>query len=796
MNHEADPNAESQRKIALARIAPSTEERASEFAVETHTDDLSLRDRLAIMRRHFLVILGVGALITGARAYQLAQAVPAYRAQSTVRFNDSRSNLTAGVGTEASRTHDWTVDANRSQTELLSSRAVTEEAVDNGKLQLRELPKSDVIGSVTALDAAKLKKTDTLRLKFADSVVSASLGKKTAAAPYGSSLVLGDVQLTMAARPSTDSARFVVIPREDAISTLQGVSANLRKETDIADLTFQSPDPVFAERAVNAATLSFQTLSIRSAQQGAKARRKFIESQLRKADSVLEVQRAQLSAFRSASQAYSSKDKIAAEQQSLASIEMRGAELEADRQVYQSLLARAVNASSGETQAMRALMSAPGIAANPVIAQVYSQLVQLYRSRDSLTTGPFASAGTNPDVQRLNALIQSTNDELTSAVKSQIEGLDARIASLKTMGARSAAQVSALPRTEAEESRLLRETEGTQKLAEQLREEEQRARISEVAQGGQVEVIDLARLPGHPVDNGRSRKLLFAAILGLLIGTALAFLIDGMNTSLRSLEDVGRNLQLPTLGVIPSLAGADKSGRKIALLAKGGGNGKHAARLVNASAPAFESFRTLRTSLIFSNAVQSLKTIVVSSAAPGDGKSTTTANLAAAFAQQGMRVLAIDCDFRRGRLHSFFGFSRSPGLTNVILGQTDLASAIHQTSTPNLSLLTAGTHPPNASELLGSEAVRRLLGAVAGDYDLVIIDSPPILATADAAILSSIVDGVLLLVRMGVTDRHAAQRALQRLEVVGARVLGTVLNDPDNVLGSAEEYYYSYAAES
>jgi capsular exopolysaccharide synthesis family protein len=210
--------------------------------------------------------------------------------------------------------------------------------------------------------------------------------------------------------------------------------------------------------------------------------------------------------------------------------------------------------------------------------------------------------------------------------------------------------------------------------------------------------------------------------------------------------------------------------------------------------PAFESFRTLRTNLIFSDAVQRIHSLVVTSAAPGDGKSTTTANLAAAFAQQGMRVLAIDCDFRRGRLHNFFGFPKEPGLTNIILGEADFEQAVHSTAVPNLFALTAGANPPNSTELLGSDAVRSILLRATQAYDIVILDSPPVLATADASILGSIADGVLLIIRMGATDRNDGRRALQRLKLVGARVLGTVLNDPDNVLGSSHEYYYEYSS--
>jgi capsular exopolysaccharide synthesis family protein len=439
------------------------------------------------------------------------------------------------------------------------------------------------------------------------------------------------------------------------------------------------------------------------------------------------------------------------------------------------------------------------------VLQVYNEYVKLRSSRDSMTTGPSASAATNPDLQRLDGLITSSSRQLLSAVKSQIEAIDARIAALDGLSSRSAAEVSALPQTEAEEARLMQDMDGTQKMTDQLREEQQRARISEVAQVGQVQIIDLARGPGAPINGGDSRKVIFAALLGLALGVGLTLLLDSFDTSLRRISDAERILRLPILGAIPELSGAKPKKRRLRLpsvrLSDVQANQSRPAepaetkrsvpiKYVNPSTPAFESFRALRTSLIFSNAVKSLRSIVVTSAAAGDGKSTTSTNLAAAFAQQGMRVLVIDCDLRRGRLHAAFHVPRSPGLTEVIVGASTVAEAVHETEVPNMFLLTAGKQPPNPTELLGSEPVRNILMQLMTEYDLLIIDTPPVLAAADAAVLSAIVDGSIMVVRVGVTDRRAAKRSLERLQVVGGRVLGTVLNDPQEILGTSEDYYY------
>ncbi len=293
-------------------------------------------------------------------------------------------------------------------------------------------------------------------------------------------------------------------------------------------------------------------------------------------------------------------------------------------------------------------------------------------------------------------------------------------------------------------------------------------------------------------------------MLGLALGVGLTLLLDSFDTSLRRISDAERILRLPILGAIPEMSGRKPKTKRLRMpsvrLSDVQANLHRSVsheekrsvpiKYVNPSLPAFESFRALRTSLLFSNAVQSLKSIVVTSAAAGDGKSTTSTNLAAAFAQQGIRVLVVDCDLRRGRLHAAFQVPRSPGLTEVIVGACTIAEAVHETQVPNFYLLTAGKQPPNPTELLGSEPVRKILMQLQVEYDLVIIDTPPVLAAADAAVLSAIVDGSILVVRVGVTDRRAAKRSLERLQVVGGRVLGTVLNDPQEILGTSEDYYY------
>jgi capsular exopolysaccharide synthesis family protein len=276
------------------------------------------------------------------------------------------------------------------------------------------------------------------------------------------------------------------------------------------------------------------------------------------------------------------------------------------------------------------------------------------------------------------------------------------------------------------------------------------------------------------------RTLVFGLLAGLMLGGGSAYLVENLNTSLRRAEEVEALLGVPVLGVVP----------RISEVAGPGARNPDLASLLNTHSPAAEAYRTLRTNLIFSQAVRTLKTIVVTSGSPSEGKTTTAANLAVAFAQQGIRVLLVDCDLRRARLHKLFGVPREPGLTQLVLGHAPSAELVRGTEVEGLSVLTSGTLPPNPSELLGGLRMRRALEALSEEFDLIVLDTPPLLAAADAAILGSFVDGVVFVVRAGETERGAAKHAVQQLAAVGAPTLGAVLNDPDAKLPKYGGYYY------
>jgi succinoglycan biosynthesis transport protein ExoP len=305
-------------------------------------------------------------------------------------------------------------------------------------------------------------------------------------------------------------------------------------------------------------------------------------------------------------------------------------------------------------------------------------------------------------------------------------------------------------------------------------------------------VTNYARLPREPVGPPRGRTIVLAFLLSLGVGIGLAFLLDYLDDTLKSVDDVDRYLHLPSLALIPASRSerARLIGARRAPVAATEGDPMTALALTSdVRSPSAEAYRHLRTSLLLSSAGQPPKTILVTSSQPSEGKTTTAINTAIMLAQTGADVLIVDCDLRRPRVHANFGVSNARGLTNYLSGERDFDSLLQTYDRlANLKVLTSGPVPPNPAELLGSTEMRRLLTALSERFTHIVIDSPPAISFTDASILSTLVDGVMLVVHGGRSSRGVVRRAKQQLVDVGANIFGVVLN---NVRLDAPDYYYS-----
>lgn len=301
--------------------------------------------------------------------------------------------------------------------------------------------------------------------------------------------------------------------------------------------------------------------------------------------------------------------------------------------------------------------------------------------------------------------------------------------------------------------------------------------LRERAQHANATISDFARKPSEPVRPKRLMNIILSCLAGLLTGLCLALLQEFLDDRLNTAEEAERLTQLPTLGYVPSISGADAR-----LLPQMKGH-NHAA----------ESYRVLRTNIHFASLDVPVRTLLVTSSNPSEGKSTTAVNLAFAMALDGKKVILVDTDLRRPSLHMILGQKAVPGLTDILLGHTSLEDALRiSASAPNLQVLSSGSTPPNPSELLNSHRFHKLIGDLSECADIVVFDSPPVLATADAAILASQVDGTVFVIETGETKKTAARRAVTVLRQAHAQILGVAYNKIHKGTGGEYYYYSSY----
>ncbi len=293
-----------------------------------------------------------------------------------------------------------------------------------------------------------------------------------------------------------------------------------------------------------------------------------------------------------------------------------------------------------------------------------------------------------------------------------------------------------------------------------------------------INIIEPAALPSSPIGPNKAATILMAAAIGLVLAAGAAYLLEYLDDTLKNPDDVKKSLGLTTVGAIPVMEEAE-SGGELAVM-------------ISSQSAATEAYRILRTNLQFASVDRPLRTLMITSPSPSEGKSVTAANLAAALAQSGKKVVLVDTDLHRPRQHRLFKGRNNVGVTSALLEEhPDLETLLQETSIPGLRVLTSGPLPPNPAELLGSVRMRELLLDLTHLADIVVLDSPPAMVLSDAAILSTQADGVLLVLDASKTRREIAKRSVEALTRVNAHLVGALLNRI-TTRGAGYYYYYYY----
>jgi tyrosine-protein kinase Etk/Wzc len=380
-------------------------------------------------------------------------------------------------------------------------------------------------------------------------------------------------------------------------------------------------------------------------------------------------------------------------------------------------------------------------------------------------------------------------------IETEIKSSTAKINALQEVVSEYNAKMENLPVKVLELARLERRRKVDEQTYMMMTEKLEETKIQEAAQSRNVHIIDEAIEPLFPVKPKVKLNLLLGALIGLGLGVGATFLMEYFDNSVKTPEELER-MGFNILATIPKIE-MDRLERKIEQKMDriGAQEGRRIeSRLIthlDPKSPVSEAYRTLRTNLQFSKIDRKLRSMLVTSAGPKEGKSTTIANLAIAMAQIGQRVVVVDADLRRPIIHSIFALNKDEGLTNYLMDAISYEQMIKPSILDNLYVITSGILPPNPSELLASDKMQRLIEKLCEEFDIVLFDSPPVIAVTDAAILSTKLDGTILVISSGQTSHEALNRANTLLANVNSRMLGVLLNGVD-VQGMYGSYYYYY----
>jgi tyrosine-protein kinase Etk/Wzc len=600
--------------------------------------------------------------------------------------------------------------------------------------------------------------------------------------------------LTSSEGSAPDRIRFSILPFRKTMKHVEKRLSVERQEngSQIVEIRYSDRDPELAAAVPNAITEAFiaykESTSNTESRSIASVLRDQVElygRQLRQAEDRLRV-------FREQEQVVNPQAQSTEQVKRLARIQAESDGLTIEREALATLVADISRRSGESPSPARQLATVPSFVAYGPVQNILATLTGLESHRSALLA---SRSEEHPEVVQVTGRIRELEQQLAQLGVNYVANLDKKIASTAATLQGFDSEVAQIPAREAEFGRLFREQELLSQVYVVLQTKLKEAEVKELVNHGDVRVLDVAFVPEEPEYPKPLLNLSLALVMGLLLGLVVATGREVMNTTVRSRADAELATGgLPILGAIPRIGATPGERRSLRRRRTDVSLGDGLVTRRDPSDPVSEAYRTLRFSLASAGA-ETPKLIVMTSAFPGDGKSTSAANLAVTLAQQGARTLLVDADLRRGRLYEVFGVAGETGLTQVLLGQATLDEVVRgveagPTGTGTLHLLAAGTAAPGVANLLGSTRMQQLVAELRDRFDAVVFDAPALNSSADAAILGKVADATLLVVRNGTTQKAALHEAATRLRDLRARLGGVVIND------FAEAYALSDAASA
>lgn len=769
------------------------------------SESTHVRELLNFVLRNRALVLGIPVAVLAATLVFLYFATPVYDATSWVRVDEKQSNLPVLDALQNLSAGDQI----NTELAVLRRRPLAEEVVDSLGLQLRvadpeRVPRERLMVGV-AVSREALPRTYRLT-REGDGFVASADGEEERRVQPSLPVTLAGARFTLLpAALAHDELEVEVRPFHETLEDLRRTLEVTRpdRDADLLRIRYQSADSLMVQAVPNALARYF----IRNRQQVRKTEARstvdFLHEQIGVLAGQLGTAENALRVFRERENIVSLEREGEVQVSRFADMRARRDLLNTERQALAEMLGDASARAAEHDDPLapspyRDLIAFPTLFENFSVSELFRSMAEVENQRAELLN---RRTREDPDVVVLTERIHALEHQLRNIAVTYLEGLSQQVASIDEALGMFREELRAVPAKEVEYARLFRQAEVLDEIYTLLQTRLKEAEIAAAVEDPSVRVVEPAVIPVEPIKPNKPLSLVLALLLGLGLGAGAAFLRENMDRSIHTREDLQEVApHLPVLGLIPRIPealGGDRGRGVPDQATRGVKDLSH--RLITGRdprSPVSEAYRSLRTNISFSAVDSAHKVLVFSSALPGDGKSTTCANLAITLAQQGMRVLLVDADMRKGVLNEVLGEFRAPGLSDVLVGEVELTEAVRSIDlgeSGRLEFLPSGSLPPNPAELIGSERAHRLVEGLSELYDMVLLDAPPLNLVTDAALLGSYADGVVVVARSGVTERGAVSYAVEQLGAVRAPVLGTVLNDIDV---RKDRYYGSYGMAS
>jgi len=735
--------------------------------------------------RHKWLVIIITAIVTFLAGIEAYRSIPTYQATAIVEIDKPNSML----GTQGADSDPYYLVNINTKIIMLRSRPLLEDVVVS--LKLDQNPRFPDISTKKSFPEAL---TDLVRrLTGQKQIEVPSVDTKVPVLP-SEPLTTSPSQRT---RPPAESARL-----KRYVNLLRsGLAVDPIKDTTALRISFTHSDPAIAEAAANEIAQVFILRNFENTTNRFTRTSNWLDRSTADLKSKLQQAEQALANYTREHQMFSTEGKTPLTTGKLLGLHSQATKAEIDRMLKQSLY--------DEVKAGR-VMQLPEAFSDARTTDLQKQLGELSIKAAQLSSdfGP-----DNPNVAVIRNQMAVIQDQLSASRKALEEKLKAdyeRAVRDETSleGALERAKGEAVDQDQAGiQFNIIKQDVDTAKtLYTEFLQKTKQADLEVAQQHNNIRLIEPAEEPRSTTGQDRVMTILMGLMIGLATGAGLAIAIEYFDRTIKTVEDVNRYAQLPALSVIPSaprLLRADKKkkDRKPNLLkitntdSNGNSDGTLVSRpeqliALDPRSPVAEAYRALRTSVLLSASDGPPKTILVTSGKPGEGKTTTTINTAISLAQLGASVLIIDCDLRKPAAHVGFGVDRLRGLSTYLSGDVDIDELIQTLQIPNLSLLPCGPIPSNPAELLSSAKMKSLLKMMAERYDHILLDSAPLIPVTDSVVLSTLVDGVILVVHGGKSTHQIVRQAREELLNVGANVFGVVLNNVDSRRYGSNDYRY------